>query len=366
MKSKKSELWNQILKSFILYALTPLLCVAVTAVSVFARGEGIYSLECLLTQYSIEALAERMALNSGVDEKEKNDEGGALYFLPPLTDAASGLLPEEIRLQVMTSIPEGMLPIIKADLSSKSVFINTTKYELDKEELLKDAQHFDFEKTEPLVLVLHTHTTEGYYEGPRDIITENAVGYYDPVNDSPRSSDPQKSVVAVGEELCRVLGENGIASVHCTEINDSDFNKSYQSSYYAALEYLEKYPSVKYVIDIHRDSIIRENGDKLCPVTTLDGEEVAQVMLVMGTDESGYSHPSWRKNMADALLFKEKMDEMFPGLSRPIYVRDVRFNQHVSTGAMLLEMGSCGNTVEQAIRSAKYCALALAAAIKGE
>ena len=366
MKNEKDSWGSLFLKSFILYALIPLLCVAVATVSVFAGGEGIYSLECLITQYSIDTLAERMALGNAVVEGEKNDESGSIFFLPPTADTASGLLPEEIRLQVMTSIPKGMLPILKTDLSSNSSFINTTKYDLDEKELIKKAQSFEIDPDEPLVLVLHTHTTEAYYTVPEDFINENAFGYYDPNNDSPRSDDPQKSVVSVGEEFCRVLGENSIPSVHCTRINDGDFNKSYTQSYYTALEYLEKYPSVKYVIDIHRDSIIRDNGDKLCPVSIINGEEAAQVMLVMGTDESGYSHPQWRVNMANALLFKEKMDEMYPGLSRPIYVRDVRFNQHISTGAMLLEMGSCGNTLSQARKSAALCARALAAAIKGE
>ena len=171
-------------------------------------------------------------------------------------------------------------------------------------------------------------------------------------------------MVGVGDEFCKVLEENGIQTLHCDVLHDEgDFNSSYSRSYASVTEYLKKYPSIKYVIDIHRDSIVRDNGDKIKPYTVIDGKPCAQVMLVMGTDQA-YSHPNWRVNMGNALLYKDTMDALYPTLSRSIYVRTARFNQQTLTGAMLLEIGSCGNTFEEAENAAHYAALSLAALIR--
>lgn len=349
-------------KGFLIYALMPLICFGCLSVVLVSHRVDLYSVECMAMEFSARELASRLAAAALPVEGEKNDESGAYFHALPEENAHSSPSGSETPLNVTLQIPEGMKPIVKKDLSGGSLFINTTDYELDPDALREQAQLAPVGK-EPLVLVLHTHTTEAFYEGESgaEFLDPSGVfdGYYDPQGDSPRSEDPEKSILAVGREFVRVLEEMGIPTLHCTVIHDKDFNSSYSASYRTVTAYLKEYPSLRYVIDIHRDSIVRENGEKIKPVTVIEGKACAQVMLVMGTDESGYAHPQWRTNMGNALLYKDTMDGLYPGLSRSVYVREVRFNQHVSVGAMLLEVGSCGNTTEEAKNGAYYSAKAL-------
>ena len=361
---RRCALWlKQAGKAFVIHALMPLICVGCLVLSLICKDMDLYSMECLAMEYSAKELAARLAWAAAEIREEKNDESGAYFYAVP-TDPSLPAAGEE-PLHLTLQLPQGMRPILRRDLSGKG-FINTTSYSLDEGALRERAELAPIKGEEPLVLVVHTHGTESFYEGERFLDADgNADGYYDPQGDSPRSEDPEKNVLAVGEEFCRTLEEAGIAALHCTTLHDQgNFNQSYSNSYASVMNYLQEYPSIAYVVDIHRDSIVRDNGEKLKPYTVIEGKPCAQVMLVMGTDESGYSHPEWRVNMGNALLYKDTMDGLYPGLSRSIYVRDVRFNQHVSTGAMLLEVGSCGNRLEEAKNAAHFSAKALAALIQ--
>ncbi|MBQ9543852.1 MAG: stage II sporulation protein P [Clostridia bacterium] len=354
-------------KLFVVYALMPLAALSFALLLWITGGGDFYRLECLALEYSADSLAARIAGGSVPASAEPNDESGAYSYQFP--DAADGGLPSEIeeRLETLPFAPEGMKPIVKADLSSDSDFINTTSFSLDASALREAAELSPADSDAPLVLVLHTHGTEAYYDGAYSYCSDpdgKASGWYDPDASSPRSEDRSKNVVGIGDEFCRVLEENGVPTVHCDKLHDKpDFNSSYPNSYASAVGYLEKYPSIRYVIDIHRDSVVRANGDKIATDASACGD-CAQVMLVAGTDESGYYHPDWRVNLGCALLWKDTMDSLYPSLSRPIYVRTVRFNQHVSHGAMLLEIGSCGNTFEEAKTAARCAAQSLAALIR--
>ena len=354
-------------KLFLVYALMPLVTLSFALLLWITGGGDFYRLECLALEYSADALASRIAGGSLPASAEPNDESGAFGFQFP--DAADQGLPSpgETPLEALPFAPEGLKPIVKLDLSGGGDFINTTSFELDPGALREAAELSPVPEEGPLVLVLHTHGTEAFSDGGTGAYADpdgRASGWYDPDGGSPRSEDRTKNVVGIGDEFCRVLEENGVAAVHCDRLHDlPDFNRSYVNSYASAVEYLEKYPSVRYVIDIHRDSVVRANGEKIATDASGCGG-CAQVMLVAGTDESGYAHPDWRINLGGALLWKDTMDELYPTLSRSIYVRTVRFNQHVSKGAMLLEVGSCGNTFDEAKTAAGYAARALAALIR--
>ncbi len=353
-------------KAFLVYALMPLVTLAFALLLWLTGGGDFYRLECLAYEYSADSLAARLAGGELPLTAELNDEGGSFAFQFP--DAANGGIPSENeeKVDALPFAPEGMKPVIRRDLSGTSLFINTTPSSLDADSL-RALSRLSPADGDPLVLVLHTHGTEAYREGGAYADKDgNASFFYDPDKSSPRSVEREKNVVGIGDEFCRVLEENGIGTVHCDRLHDQpDFNRSYVNSYSSAVEYLEKYPSIKYVIDIHRDSVVRDDLTKIATCATLCGG-CAQVMLVAGTDESGYSHPDWRVNLGNALLWKDTMDRLYPSLSRPIYVRTVRFNQHVSTGAMLLEVGSCGNTFGEAKAAAAKAAEALAVLIRSE
>ena len=127
-------------------------------------------------------------------------------------------------------------------------------------------------------------------------------------------------------------------------------------------KYLLLYPSIKYIVDIHRDTVFNADGENKKPIVYIDGEATAQVMLVIGTDESGSTHKDWRTNLTLAAKLQQKFNE-YPTFARPVYLRKASYNQQLCSGAFLLEVGSCGNTVTEARRAAVIAAKQFASLI---
>ena len=209
---------------------------------------------------------------------------------------------------------------------------------------------------EPLVLVIHTHATECYTsEGAEGISSDTAF----------RSSDTELNTVKVGSEFCRVLEDNGISCIHCTKLHDeNDYNASYANSLESVKYYLEKYPSIKYIFDIHRDAIFRNETDAVKPLCKIDGKDTAQIMLVCGSNAKGADHPEWQDNLSVCLKLQKKLCDAYPPLMRKIDLRGASFNQQYSKGFMLVEVGSCANTLSEALSAVRLFASCTAEMIK--
>ncbi|MDD6484972.1 MAG: stage II sporulation protein P [Clostridiales bacterium] len=229
---------------------------------------------------------------------------------------------------------------------------NATSYSVNPDAMCGEALGFSVTGEEgPQVLVMHTHTTECY--------NGDAMS-----SDSQRNTDETKNVTAVGQVICQTLEGYGISTVHDTTVHDYP---TYQGAYTRALKTIEKnlreYPSIKVVLDVHRDAFVYPDGSKLEVSCDINGTSAAQVMLVVGTDAMGLYNPNWRENLKLAAKMQNAAMIMYPGLMRPIDLRTERFNMHMTTGSLLLEVGSNGNTMEQAIEGAKAAGEALAAAL---
>ena len=197
----------------------------------------------------------------------------------------------------------------------------------------------------PAVLIYHTHTTECY---------RNAEGISN-------TRDESMNVVAVGEAMAKVFEASGYRTIHIKEIfNQPDFNGAYANSRAAVEKVLKENPTIRVVLDVHRDAI-SSNGVDYYPVTEVDGRQAAQVMLVCGTDAKGLSHPNWNKNFTYALQLSRKMGELYGQLSRPVNLRRDRFNTHFTPHTLLLEVGSAANTLSQAIYGGELTARAMIA-----
>lgn len=204
----------------------------------------------------------------------------------------------------------------------------------------------------PTVLIIHTHGSESYLPAGVSSYSEDETW---------RSTDPERGVVSVGRELARVLRENGIGVIHDETMHDVEgFNTSYSRSKKAVQSYLRQYPTIACVIDLHRDSVFTSDGENQKPVFSYGGDSAAQVMLVVGTDASGVSHPMWQKNLTFAVRLQEIMNDRYPMLARPVSIRKAAFNQQLCTGMLILEVGSCGNTVTEARTAAKLFGRCLA------
>ena len=164
-------------------------------------------------------------------------------------------------------------------------------------------------------------------------------------------------------EIAQVLTEMGLSVIHDTELYDyPEYNGSYDRSLAAVETYLERYPTIKVVMDVHRDALIGEDGTIYKPITTINSEKCAQVMLVMGSDAK-YTHPNWRQNLSLAVKIQKEMNTLWPTLARPIGLRENRYNQQLTTGSLLVEVGSHGNTLQEALAAARMFARAAGAVL---
>ncbi len=194
----------------------------------------------------------------------------------------------------------------------------------------------------PQVLIFHTHTSESY-------MNEDTGVFYDSFY--PRTLDGSKNVTRVGQEITDKLIKNGINAIHDTTYHDSPtYNGSYSRAAKTIKSNLEKYPSIQVVIDIHRDSMGTNETGKIKPTFKYQNKKAAQMMIISGCDPDGsIGFPNWNKNLKLALRLQKYAETMFPGITRPLKLANVKYNQHLTPGSMLIEVGSDVNTLEEAI-----------------
>ena len=207
---------------------------------------------------------------------------------------------------------------------------------------------------EPQVLIVHTHATESYELYDREI--------YDTRN-TWRSTDNANNMVAVGDAMTAVLAQNGIGVLHDTTQHDyPSYNGSYERSAQTIQEYLEEYPSIKVVLDLHRDAIQREDAI-VKPVVDIGGAKAAQIMIIAACDDGTMDIPNWRENLRFAALFQDYMEQYFPQLTKPAFFCYRKYNMDLTPGSLLLEFGSNANTLEEAVYAAQLAGQALNALI---
>ena len=221
-------------------------------------------------------------------------------------------------------------------------------------EILETPMGIVFENTgEPQVLIVHTHATEAFerYDS----------AYYDTRNNW-RSLDNNENMVAVGKAMAQVLEENGIGVVHdATQHDYPSYNGSYERSAQTIQSYLDEYPSIKVVLDLHRDAMQRENDAIIKPVTSIDSKKAAQIMIIAAADDTGeLGVPNYRENLRFAAAFQSYMASEYEDLTRPVYFAYRKYNMDLTTGSLLLEFGSNANTLEEAVYSATLAGEALA------
>ncbi len=256
-----------------------------------------------------------------------------------------------------TAAPDGVLSrTLKAGSSTQYVTLgnvsvyNRTSYPLDLAPLLDNAPHL-VRGEGPQILIYHSHATEAYHPDGADV--------YEPSGDH-RTLDTNYNMVRVGREMTEVFEEAGFEVIHDETLYDyPSYNDAYYRSADGVAKWLEEYPSLALIIDVHRDALVAADGTIYkTAVGTLDG--CAQVMMVMGTDNSGQIHPNWKVNLSLALAIQKRLTDKWATLARPIVLRPTRFNQHMSTGMLLVEVGTHGNTLQEALTAARLYARTVA------
>ncbi len=211
------------------------------------------------------------------------------------------------------------------------------------------------EEEGPQVLIVHTHGSEAYTMPPGQ--------EYVPSGES-RTTDSQFNVVRVGDEIAAVLEAAGLEVLHDAALHDyPEYSGAYGRSLETVERYLEEYPTIRFVLDVHRDAISDGDGSPYKVISSVDGRSAAQMSFVIGTDGGGLEHPQWRENLKFAAAVQQELAERYPTLMRPITVRNSRYNQHTTTGSLLVEMGAAGNSLDEALLSARLLGEVLAEVI---
>lgn len=227
---------------------------------------------------------------------------------------------------------------------------NNTDYEIDFTALPPLPEDLELQSEDPVVLIVHTHTTESYLDPAED-----------PETSVYRSREETEGVMAVGDVMAACLEDRGYSVLHDKTLCDyPEYNGAYNRSRAVIEADLAAYPSICLVIDLHRDAVADQDGSQLRLAANIDGEAVAQVMLVVGTDDGGLTHPNWQTNFSLAAVLQTAIQETSPGMMRPINLRAERFNQDLGPLALLVEVGTSGNTQEEANRAGERFARGLA------
>lgn len=216
---------------------------------------------------------------------------------------------------------------------------NGTNYNLTEDIL--NCDNLDFNKKD--IMIFHTHTCESYT--PTEQYSYEETGTF-------RSTDLNYSVVKVGDVLTEQLQSYGFNVVHDKTYHDYPaYSGSYGRSQATVKNLLNSHAGTDIIIDLHRDAI----GDtSYAPSVKIGDEVVSQLMFVIGTDGGGLEHPNWKENLKFAIKVQEKANALYPGLFRPILLRNSRYNQQLGKAACIIEVGATGNTLEQSMGSMKY------------
>lgn len=266
--------------------------------------------------------------------------------LPPAEETAEAL-PEPFPLEADGRIRE---TTIEGGLTIR----NHTGYEVDLAALLAAGPTLRLPAEGAQILIIHTHSSEAY--------TPAGLDRYE-ASDTNRTEDAEHNIIRVGDELAALWQEAGLRVLHDRGVYDyPSYTGSYGRSGAAVEQILAENPGIAVVIDMHRDAL--GSGDAVYKIMAEEeGAVASQLMLLVGTDESGLEHPNWRSNLALALYLQRAATEKYPSLMRPVDLVPQRYNQHLTGGSLILEVGSSGNTLQEALAAVRLFAAATAPAL---
>lgn len=289
-------------------------------------------------------ISNQIAVVYGAGKAKEEQEATEIIPVPSATATADAIKIEEITISPQSGAN---------NMSAEGINIrNHTSHSVDAQKLINEKLSFSIKNDAPQVLIVHTHSSEAFTPYGRD--------YYVPT-DPDRTEDENFNIMKVGAVMAKTLNDMGINTLHDKTLHDyPSYNGSYKNCLATVQRYLKEHPSIKVVLDIHRDAIATSDGKKLKVCTTIDDKKTAQVMIVCGTNGSGLEHPSWKENLKLAMRFQAKMNQLYPNLARPLSLVNERYNMHASKGALLIEVGSNGNTLEEAINGGTLCAISIA------
>ena len=283
-------------------------------------------------------------------------ENGIEAYLVPLQDDTAK--PENAGTVIEKSYPQGSGEKFIA-CGAGSIKNNTRVPAAEVAAEIENPLPFavEWNSPEPQVLIMHTHATEDY---------RLSAGLWFTPGDGSRSTDRNLNMCAVGRVMADTLNAAGLNTLHDETLNDyPSYTGSYANSRAVVQQYLAQYPSIKVVLDVHRDAIETESGSRMAPVCTVNGRQAAQVMIICGSDNgTTVNLPNWRQNLRFAAAWERAMEGRYPGFTRPVLLGYRFYNQDLTTGSLLIEIGGHGNNLNEALYAGQLAAEGLIRALK--
>jgi stage II sporulation protein P len=251
--------------------------------------------------------------------------------------------------------PPESLPVFSPQQAEKVQIHYGCDLRPDLQQLLPEPLQWYLPLPEPTVLILHSHATESYTKSGEHY--DESAAY--------RTLDENHNMLSIGDRVAELLEQYGITVIHDRTLHDHpNYNTAYGNSRVSVQNYLQQYPSIQLVLDLHRDALEQE-GKQLPTTARVKGKSCAQLMLVTGTNAGGLDHGQWEKNLSLALKLHTQLEQQTPGITRPLQLRNQRFNQDLLPGSLLVEVGAAGNTHQEALLAAEQLAYAIVALSKG-
>lgn len=267
-------------------------------------------------------------------------------FRPPPEETAPSTAP------TTKATEPPVLPAFTAEDAELVSVRDTSGNTADVAALLEAPLSWDLTEGTSTVLIYHTHATESYEQTGTETYTESS---------DYRTLDTAYNMVSIGDRVAELLTQAGIGVVHAETLHDyPSYDGGYDNSRATAQEVLGTESGIRLVLDVHRDAAVDGAGNQFATSAVVDGRKSAQLMFLVGT-----GHPNWQENMALAVKLTAQLEKMYPGITRGIITRTYDYNQDLSGGALLVEVGAAGDTREKALTAAEALAQAIIALANG-
>ncbi len=344
------------------FIISLLICFTVLSYNVKGMIAPFYAKETVKTEekketYSKQTYEEKKEETEKKEEEKKTEKAdktvSSVSSSASKTSSVSSVAvsaPKDVKGKI---ISQYISPYYAPQSYSKVYMKNSTGVSVDIKKLLEADLGYKIstKSSEVQVLIVHTHATESFMDTDSNYYTSNF---------NSRSRDNSKNMVKIGDIVAEQLNKAGIKTLHSKTLHDyPEYTGSYSRAKETINWYLKKYPSIKIILDLHRDSI-SSGSDKIKPVTEIGGKKAAQVMLVMGSGTNGVTgHSKWQENLKLAFKLQQKLETNYPTLARPLMLASKLYNQNLTTGSLLIEFGTDANTLTEASYSAELVGKAM-------
>lgn len=240
-------------------------------------------------------------------------------------------------------ITENSSNIQRINVGTSKILNYSSKRNIDFERLLNE--NITLTKKSDKILLYNTHTSESY---------TNSEEYQFEYTGTMRTTDANYNMLSIAKRLNENLLEKGFQSVQNTTPHDyGTYTSAYAKSRITVQEAISSMQGAGLIIDVHRDASANLS---FAPTVNIKGVEVAQLMFVVGVGSNSVPNENWEDNLKLALQLQQIADKVYPGLFRPMFIRNSVYNQDLNKYSLLIEFGATGNTIEQVKRSTRCLA----------